>query len=151
MRFWFAFAACWAVACSHALARPAYVAQPSDALVEVTASPPPGHVEEIPASPAATAVWVDGEWTWRRLRWAWLPGRWVEPGVLRFSPWVFERGADGRLWYAPGTWRDASGKVAPEPPALASAHVPSVEVIDATGASQVTGPLLLPGQAPKRD
>ena len=132
-----------ACACGGGLPHPEYVAQPTTALVEVTQPPPPARVETVPPSPAATAVWIDSEWTWRRARWAWLPGRWVNaPPGARFSPWVFVRGPDGRLWVAAGVWRDANGKDVDEPPPLAEATVEGGAIVTADGNIEVTGPTL---------
>jgi hypothetical protein len=78
---------------------------------------------------------------WRRGRWAWLPGRWVDlPQGRSFSPWVFVRGPDGRLWYAPGVWRDLWGTPVNPPDALAVASVETGVVVTAEGASEITGP-----------
>jgi hypothetical protein len=86
---------------------------------------------------------VDGEWSRRRERWAWIPGAWVEPPPgWTFAPWVFVRGTDGRLWYAPSTWHDATGAGQPEPPPLALARVEPTQVVNASGANEVTGPIL---------
>jgi hypothetical protein len=105
--------------------------------------PPPARVEVLPAAPGPTAVWMDGEWIWRRAQWAWLPGRWVEPpGGALFSPWVFVRGADGHLWYAPGEWRKADGSPVDPPPALAIASVEMTAVVNAGGETETTGPIL---------
>src|ERR1019366_3656594 len=104
--------------------------------------PPPARVEIVPARPTTLAVWVDGEWIWRRGRWAWLTGRWVmAPAGAVFSPWVSERGAAGRLWFAPGTWRDARGAII-DLPSLAMASVEAGAVVDADGATETTGPIL---------
>src|SRR5476649_2210822 len=90
-----------ASACSSSLRHPPYAPQAQSALVEVTLPPPPGRVEAIPASPTPSAVWVDGEWRWRRQRWGWQPGYWAEPPKdAKFSPWAFVRGVDGRFWVA---------------------------------------------------
>ena len=43
------------------------------------------------------------------------------PRARSFAPWAFVRGADGRLWYAPGIWRDANGAVV-DPPDAARAR-----------------------------
>jgi hypothetical protein len=144
---WIAAAA--AGACAQRIPRPAFVAQPTSALVEVSEPPPPARVEVLPPKPASTAVWIDGEWMWRRGRWAWLAGRWCNPPPgAAFSPWVFERSADGRLWYTPGVWRTAAGEAIEAPPALAYASVQTAAVIDADGTVDVTGPTLRerPGQ-----
>jgi len=131
-----------AFACAPALHHPTYAPQPSDALVAVTQPPPPARVEVLPVRPSEQAVWVDGQWVWRRGRWAWLSGRWVAPpqGAV-FLPWVFVRGADGHLWYAPGTWHDAAGAVI-QPPPLAMASVEGGAVVDAEGLTETTGPIL---------
>jgi hypothetical protein len=46
------------------------------------------------------------------------------------------------LWYAPGSWRDASGLPTAAPRALAIAEVSSVEVVNAGGATETTGATL---------
>lgn len=132
-------------ACSRTLAHPPYAPQPSTALVEVSASPPPGRIEVIPPRPGPRAVWIDGEWSWRRERWAWIEGRWVDPpAAAKFSPWVFVRGADGRMWYAPGAWRSENGGAIDPPPPLTSAHVEPTQVVNASGAVETTGPTVRP-------
>jgi hypothetical protein len=140
-------AAVWlavATACGSPLTHPPYAPQPGFALQEVQLPPPPARVEAVPARPAEGAVWIDGEWVWRRARWAWLAGRWVQaPQGAAFSPWAFVRGADGRLWYAPGTWRDAAGAPVSAPAALARASVEGGAVVDAEGKIAPTGPILM--------
>jgi hypothetical protein len=132
-----------ALGCSHGLPHPPYVPQPQSALAQVTLPPPPGRVEQVPRRPSDSAVWIDGEWMWRRGRWAWLPGRWVQtPAGLAFSPSEIVRGADGRLWYAPGAWRDGTGASVEAPPPLAMANVGSTEVVNASGSTENTGPTL---------
>ncbi len=100
----------------------------------------------MPARPAvAGAVWVDGEWTLRRGRWAWKLGRWlVPPPGARFAPWAFVRATDGTPTFAPGTFVDVSGKVIDEPPPLAVAKADAVLVVDSEGAEAVTGRTLRP-------
>lgn len=129
-----------ATGCGGHFPRPPYSGQPASALVELRETPPPARVESVPPAPKATAVWIDGEWTWRRARWAWQPGRWVEPPPDQtFSPWVVVRGVDGRVWMAPGTWRDAKGNPVDGPTPLASASVESQPVVNAGGETEVTG------------
>ncbi len=136
--------ACLAVACSpHTLAHPAYSPQPQSALFQVDAPLPPGRVEVVPVRPTPTAVWLDGEWSWRRERWAWRPGRWVEPPArATFSPAVFVRGPDGRLWYATGAWRDVHGASVDTPAPIVSAAVGVGDVVNASGTTENTGPTL---------
>ncbi|HEY3818709.1 MAG TPA: hypothetical protein VGL81_16175 [Polyangiaceae bacterium] len=131
-----------AMACGSTLPHPAFAPQPSTALTEVDQVPPPARVELVPARPDPLAVWVDGEWIWRRGRWAWLTGRWVlPPAGATFRAWAFVRGADGRLWSAPGAWLDASGAPLELKP-LAVASVEAGAIVDADGVSQTTGPIL---------
>jgi hypothetical protein len=140
MRWFFAVAALSCACCAGRVREPPYLAQPATALVEVTQPPPPGRVEAVPPSPRGDAVWVDGEWKWRRHKWAWQPGYWaVPPAKTRFSPWAFVRGLDGRLWVAPGSWRDAKGAAIAQPQALAVARIDLADVVDATGTTQSTG------------
>ena len=131
------FARLWGLvlaACSGGVAHPPYAPQPQSALVEVLAPPPPGRVEVIPPRPKGASAWVDGEWTWRRRRWSWTAGRWVaRPAGALFSPWVFERGPDGRFWYAPGVWRNAKGAAVSPPAVIAAAKVDSAPIVNASG------------------
>jgi hypothetical protein len=130
-------------ACGSPVVHPPVTPQPSAALVEVDSPPPPARVETVPPRPSGVAVWIDGEWIWRRARWAWLEGRWVAPpSGGAFAPWVFVRGSDGRLWYAPGTWRDSQGAALPAPAALARASVEPSGVFDAEGNAVQTGPIV---------
>ncbi len=139
MRLSFALIAVLGLGCSSDLRHPPYVAQPSGALFEVMQAPPPGRVETIPAPPNRDAVWVDGEWGWRRHKWGWQPGYWaVAPHDAKFSPWVFVRGIDGRLWTAPGAWRDSKGAPVQGPLQLAVAHVDAAEVVNAVGVIEST-------------
>lgn len=135
------FCAATLVACGGRFPHPPYSGQPTSALVELRLPVPPARVETIPPRPKdQDAVWIDGEWTLRRGRWSWLPGRWVKPPPGEtYSPWVVVRGRDGRLWHAPGTWRDAHGAPADEPPAIAIAAVESQPIVSASGEIEVTG------------
>jgi hypothetical protein len=132
-----------ACGCAHSLPHPPYSAQPTSALVEVTRPFPPARVEVVPAQPHEGATWIDGEWIWRRGRWAWLAGRWVmAPAGETFSPPVFVRGPDGRLWYAPGEWRDERQAVVDPPAPLVIASVEAGVVVNADGRPEPTGPIL---------
>jgi hypothetical protein len=139
MRPWFAVITGLGLGCSSGLRHPSYAPQPTSALFEVTAPPPPGRVESIPPAPIREAVWIDGEWRWRRHKWGWEPGYWaVPPPHAKFSPWAFVRDPDGRFWVAPGSWRDSSGAAIPPPPQLSLAHLDPAEVVNAVGSVENT-------------
>jgi hypothetical protein len=131
-----------ATGCGASLRHPTYTPQVTSALESVERAPPPARVEIVPDRPDdPEAVWVDGEWIWRRGLWAWFPGRWVKPPAgAMFSAWVFLRRADGTLWYARGTWRDAKGAEVDGPTPLAVATVEAGPVVDADGTMETTGP-----------
>jgi hypothetical protein len=140
MRLAVAIASLMLVACADRYPRPPYSPQATSDLTELKMPVPPGRVEEVPSRPKRAAVWIDGEWTLRRARWSWMPGRWVEPPPGEtFSPWVVVRGADGSLWHAAGTWRDAKGAPVDAPTPLASATVESSEVVNAGGLTEPVG------------
>jgi hypothetical protein len=128
-------------ACGGRLPHPPYIPQPSEALTEVDAAPPPPRVEYVPAEPeVAGAVWVDGEWLQKRGRWAWKLGRWVVPPEgTKFAPWAFVRSTDGTLYFASGVFRDAAGKAVPDPRPLAVAVAGSATVLLYDGDVAVTG------------
>lgn len=94
----------------------------TEELVEVPSSPPTARAEQIPDSPDPRAVWVDGGWTWTGRRWSWTRGAWViAPSGATYAPWVVVVSADARLFFAPGTWKDAHGAPIEAPAALVSA------------------------------
>jgi len=100
--------------------RPRMVQQPASALFEVPYPPPPARVEVVPSAPRPDAVWIDGEWMWRGRRWGWQKGRWVVPPAnAAFAPWTSVRNADGTLFMAQGSWRDAKGAEVLAPRSLA--------------------------------
>jgi hypothetical protein len=139
---------CIAIACSGSVPHAPYMAQPATALTAVAAPPPPGRVELMPPSPVSGAVWVDGEWTFRRGRWAWNLGHWVVPPQGTFlSPWTTVRGVDGTLFHAPSVWRDAKGQPVASPLPLAIATVQAGPVVDAEGSTEPTGRTLQPSSA----
>jgi hypothetical protein len=129
-----------ASACGSRLPSPAYVGQPSSALVRVGSPPPPARVEFVPARPRAGAVWTDGEWLWQGRGWSWQSGRWVEPPAgCAFSPWTTTWGDDGSVYYAPGVWRDAEGHPVAAPASLATAKPGAGPVLDPAGEQETTG------------
>jgi hypothetical protein len=148
LRLSFAWVSLVVCACAGSLPRPPYTPQPSSALSVVPIPPPPARVEEVPRAPVSGAVWIDGEWLYRRGRWAWVLGRWVTapPGAF-FSPWAVVRAPDGAIYFAPGAWRDKNGKAVAAPPSLAVASASAGAVVDAEGVIQSTGRTLKPEMA----
>jgi hypothetical protein len=139
------------VACNGRLPHPPYAAHPTSALGEVPFPPPPARVEEVPPRPTDDAVWLDGEWNWRGRAWSWLPGRWVRaPAESVYCPWTAVRDAAGRLFYAPGTWRNAKGEPIDDPAALARGRAASGVVFNARGEVERTGRTLDPDRARPR-
>jgi hypothetical protein len=122
------------------LPHPSYAAQSSSALVPVPDPPPPARMELVPPSPEGRAVWIDGEWIYRRGRWDWLLGRWVIPKPRsKFSPWVMVRASDGSFLHAPGVWKDERGVTIDSPIPLAYATTEAGPIVDAEGVTDVTG------------
>jgi hypothetical protein len=105
--------------------------QPRIAIFRV---PPPGRVELVPPQPRADAVWIDGGWSWTDRRWV-LDARSLgrAPAGAVYSPWKVARGPDARLYFAPAAWRDARGNPIDPPPALVSATVTTVPVVNPDG------------------
>jgi hypothetical protein len=138
------------VACGPSLPHPAFIAQPSSALAAVATEPPPARVEYVPRQPKQKGcVWIDGEWSLKRGRWAWRLGRWVVPPVgSSYSPWAFVRAADGSLFFAPGVFRDADGKVLDDPPPLELAKADAIAVVDPEGNTELTGRTVRAPSAP---
>jgi hypothetical protein len=94
-----------------------------DDYVAVPFAPRPPPVEIIPASPRKDAVWVDGTWEWGSDRYRWTPGAWVVPPAGgKHARWVTVRREDGQLFFAPSSWKDATGAALPEPMALVRAR-----------------------------
>lgn len=54
---------------------------------------------------------MDGSWEYVGERYGWKAGTWVVvPNGLRRARWLLVRRAeDGQLFFAPSTWKDASG------------------------------------------
>jgi hypothetical protein len=102
---------------------PAGPPHPANDYVDVPYPPPPARAEIVPQAPKRGAVWVDGQWSWQLNRWLWRAGGWVfvPPGAT-FAPWDVYVDPDGRVRYAPATWRDAKGNVIDAPPVLESAE-----------------------------
>jgi hypothetical protein len=82
--------------------------------IRVTVAPPAMRVEERPAAPSATHVWIPGHWVWREGQHVWASGHWVlAPNgyTWEHSRWVLENGA----WsFYEGHWRH----VAPPAPTV---------------------------------
>jgi hypothetical protein len=141
------------VACGEKrLPGPRLVGHPTSALVEVPYPPPPARIEAVPKAPTETAVWIDGEWMWQGKHWVWKAGRWVEPPRhAAFAPWTTVRDANGTLYFAAGTWRDATGAEVPEPAPIASARPHRGTVVNAEGEEVPPSPIASPERgAPRR-
>jgi hypothetical protein len=95
--------------------------------VAVPFAPRPPRVEIVPPRPHGDALWVDGSWAWQGDRYRWEPGAWVvAPEGGRLARWVVvRRTADGQLFFAPTTWKNAKGEPLPAPAPLARARASS--------------------------
>jgi hypothetical protein len=134
-----ALAAC--SACSGRVPHPPAASQPSSALVEVDYPPPPARVEFVTPQPAGNAVWLNGEWSWTGRRWSWKPGGWVVvPEGAAYARLALVRRADGKLFSAPGTWRNANGEEVAAPEFMGSSSSKSSAVVDPEGDPAPTGP-----------
>ena len=91
------------------------------------------------------AVWIDGEWQWQGRRWAWAYWT-MGTGRPRtnFAPWMMVRSADGAVYYAAGTWRDARHEEVAEPAALATGRPTISDVADPEGELEKTGNSIRP-------
>ena len=140
-------------ACNGELPQPKYGPQPLTALEEVPYAPPPPRVEIIPHKPASGTVWIDGEWTRRAGKWAWKPGRWVDPPKgAYFARWTTARGDDGTLYYAQGTWREENGTEIAAPPPLAVGESIPGAIPGPEGELEKPGPNLPPeGTVPETE
>ena len=140
------------LACSSGLPRPPYSAQKTTDLQEVPFPPPPARVEFVPDQPNAECVWIDGEWEWTGRVWTWKRGRWVEPiPNATFSPWTTVRGADGMLYLAGGTWRDAKGDAIDPPTAISYGKPTAGSLVDSEGVSEHTGRSIKEDKADETD
>lgn len=74
--------------------------------VEIAERPPPPQIEERPASPDETRVWIAGHWDWVDGRFVWVSGRWQaqRPGYQWIEPAV-RRAPRGGWLYVRGHWR----------------------------------------------
>ncbi|MFO0740933.1 MAG: hypothetical protein U0270_33860 [Labilithrix sp.] len=99
-------------ACGSAFPHPEWAQVDQADYVEVTSSPRPAPVEFVPPNPRQGAVWVDGSWEYVGDRYGWKAGTWaMVPSGLRRARWLLvRRKEDGQLFFAPSTWKDASGK-----------------------------------------
>ena len=126
--------------CGGSVPHPPYSPQATTALVAIDLAPPPGRIEVIPPRPPGADAWIDGEWLLRHGRWYWLLGRWVKvPQDATYSPWVVVRASDGTPFYAPSTWRNATGAPLPAPAPLALATASGEAVVGAEGDPEDTG------------
>ena len=99
-------------ACAPSVRHPDWAQVDQADYVAVPSSPRPAPVEFIPPRPRPDALWVDGSWEYEGERYGWRYGTWaVVPKGLRRARWLLvRRSEDGQLFFAPSTWKDASGK-----------------------------------------
>lgn len=109
-----------------ALPRPLRAQVRAEDYVPVPFAPRPPPVEIVPPRPPGpqALVWADGGWEWDGERFRWLPGAWVAPPAdAKRVLWVLvRRPDDGQLFFAPSSWRDASGKAIDPPVPIARAQ-----------------------------
>lgn len=96
--------------------------------------PPPARVEMVPERPQSNAVWLNGEWAWSGRRWAWKEGGWVVvPEGARYAKLALVRRKDGKLFAAPGVWRNAQGAEVAAPEFVKGSQTPATSVVDPEG------------------
>jgi hypothetical protein len=128
------------MACSTQIPEPRSTAQPAGAFVEVDYPPPPARVEFVPPQSSPDAVWVNGEWLWSGRRWSWRPGAWmVPPEGAAYARQALARRDNGKLFFAPGAWRDSQGQEVPAP-AEKVARSRSSAVVNPEGETEPIGP-----------
>ena len=121
-------------ACSSRVPHPPYTSQPTNALLEVDYPPPPARVEFVGDPPADNTVWLNGEWFWTGRRWAWKRGGWVVvPEGAAYAKLTMVRRGDGKLFAAPGTWRNAKGEEVPAPEFKSGTPAKATSVVDPEG------------------
>lgn len=115
-------------ACGATVPEPQFARHPSTEYTEVPYPPPSAMAEIVPEQPRPGTVWIDGQWVWRGRYWVWDKGAWVvPPRNAKFAPWNVHYREDGVLIFAPGAWRDASGRKLPPPRILLPAATPPSE------------------------
>jgi hypothetical protein len=124
-----AFALLIAIGCAGRLPVPESAVHAREAYLPVPYPPPAGLAETVPPEPErGGAVWIDGEWAFHGRTYVWQRGGWVyPPRDASFAPWRALYQSDGRLFLAPGTWYDRSGKPLPPPDAAIPATTPPNE------------------------
>jgi hypothetical protein len=88
--------------------QPAMAASTSQGTIMVTQAPPaaPQMVYTQPSRPTSDHVWVEGHWTIRDGRYAWVDARWELP-PRSDARWVaprWERSSDGSYVFYEGYW-----------------------------------------------
>jgi hypothetical protein len=98
--------------CGASIPRPTFVQVDAADYIEVPFQPPTPPPEYIPPRPRKDAVWINGTWEWRTRRYLWRYGSWVVlPRGATYAQWtVVRRKGDGQVFFAPSSFRDASGK-----------------------------------------
>src|SRR5690349_8558045 len=120
--------------CGSRVPHPPYTTQPTNALVEVDYPPPPARVEFVTEQPAKNTVWLNGEWSWTGRRWSWKQGGWVVvPEGATYAKVTVVRRSDGKLFFAPGAWRNAKGEEVQAPAFKVASASKSTAVVDPEG------------------
>jgi hypothetical protein len=79
-------------------------------------------------------VWLNGEWSWTGRRWGWKPGGWVvAPEGAAYAKLVIVRRNDGKLFAAPGTWRNTKGEEVSAPDPITASPSKSSAIVDPEG------------------
>lgn len=128
--------------CGPSVNLPARGPQPDDAFEPVDFPPPAARPEIIPEPPSDTAVWIDGEWRWRRNRWHWVFGRWTEPPApdVFFAPSELRYTESGELLHASGRWRHPERGGVQHPSSERLAETTTGDVVEETGIVEDVGP-----------
>lgn len=92
--------------------QPVYVEQqpqygdPQVQYIVAQQAPPPVIVEQRPAPPSASYIWIDGYWVWNNQKYNWQGGHYAVPpqaGVVWVAP-RYDHDAHGYR-YTPGQWK----------------------------------------------
>ena len=99
----------WAIGCGGSLPRPPTSPHTPEEYSLIPFPPPAIRADLVPAEARPGAYWIDGEWNWNGIRWAWRSGAYViPPAGATFARWEIQR--DGAsLRHAPSVFHLAGG------------------------------------------